>query len=74
MRCLRAFGERIASHEPDRQIAEIQIRIALMNGFNALATAESGRVAGDDPAKGHVRLDVDFCNSACAIFQSGYRD
>ena len=40
MRCLKAFGERIAARDPDRQTAEIQIRIALINRFNALGTAE----------------------------------
>ena len=45
MRCLKAFGERIASRDPDRQTAEIHIRIALMNRFNALGTAEVERVA-----------------------------
>lgn len=41
---LKAFGERIASRDPDRQTAEIHIRIALMNRFNALGTAEIQRV------------------------------
>lgn len=45
MRCLKAFGERIASRNPDRQTAEIQIRVALLNRFNALGTAEIERVA-----------------------------
>jgi hypothetical protein len=45
MRCLKAFGERIAARDPDRQTAEIQIRIALMNRFAALGTAEIVRVA-----------------------------
>lgn len=45
MRCLKAFGERIASRDPDRQTAEIHIRVALMNRFNALGTAEIERVA-----------------------------
>ncbi|KMK66255.1 transposase family protein [Puniceibacterium sp. IMCC21224] len=40
MRCLKAFGERIAARDPDRQAAEIQIRVALMNRFSALGTAE----------------------------------
>ncbi len=40
MRCLKQFGERIASPDPDRQKAEIHIRVALMNRFNALGTAE----------------------------------
>ena len=45
MRCLKAFGERISARDPDRQTAEIQIRIALMNRFSALGTAEIVRVA-----------------------------
>ena len=50
MRCLRAFGERIAARHPDSQTAEIQtaeiqIRVSLMNRFNALGTAETLRVA-----------------------------
>jgi len=40
MRCLKAFGERIAARGPDRLPAKIQIRIALINRFNALGTAE----------------------------------
>ena len=45
MRCLKSFGERIAARDPDRQTAEIHIRIFLMNSFNALAPAEIVRVA-----------------------------
>ncbi|MEM6891520.1 MAG: IS5/IS1182 family transposase, partial [Pseudomonadota bacterium] len=45
MRCLKAFGERISAKDPDRQTAEIHIRIALMNRFNAFGTAEITRVA-----------------------------
>ena len=35
MKCLKAFGERIASRDPDRQTAEVQIRVALMNRFES---------------------------------------
>jgi len=45
MRCLKAFGERIAARDPDLQTAEIHIRIALMNRFSALGTAEIVRAA-----------------------------
>lgn len=45
MRCLKAFGERIAVRAPDRQTAETHIRIELINRFNALGTAEITRVA-----------------------------
>jgi hypothetical protein len=45
MRCLKSFGERIASRDPDRQTAEVHIRIVLMNRFNVLGTAVIERVA-----------------------------
>ena len=45
MCCLKAFGERIAVRDRYRQTAEICIRIALMNRFSALGTAEIVRVA-----------------------------
>ena len=45
MRCLKAFGERIAARDPDRQTAEIQTRIALINRFNAPGTAKIVRMA-----------------------------
>ncbi len=44
-RCLKAFGGRIMPWDPDRQTAEIHIRVALTNRFNALGTAEIVRVA-----------------------------
>ena len=45
MRRLKSFGERIASRDPHRQTAEIHTRIAPMNRFSALGTAEITRVA-----------------------------
>ncbi len=45
MRCHKTFGERIGARHPDRQTAEIQIRVALINRFNALGTAEIVRMA-----------------------------
>jgi hypothetical protein len=45
MRCLKSFGERCTARDPERQTAEIHIRIAVMNRFNALGTAEIIRVA-----------------------------
>lgn len=45
MRGLKAFGERVAARDPDRQTVEIQIRIALMNRFSAFGATEIVRVA-----------------------------
>lgn len=45
MNRLKLFGERIMSRDPDRQTAEIQIRIAIMNRCSALGRAEIEAVA-----------------------------
>ena len=45
MRCLKSFGERIMARDPDRQTAEVHIRVALMNRFNALGKADIVRLA-----------------------------
>ena len=44
-RRIQSLGERIAVRDPDRQTAEIHLRVALMNRVNALGTAEIVRVA-----------------------------
>ena len=64
MRCLKACGERISARDPDRQTAEIQIRVALMNRFSALGTAEIVRVEGNQRGKGKSRFKPQFCNNA----------
>lgn len=46
MRCLKAFGGRITARHPDSQTVEIQLRVALINRFNALGTAEIIRMGG----------------------------
>ncbi len=45
MRNLKSLGERIATKDPDRQTAEIHIRMARMGRFNTVGTAEIERVA-----------------------------
>jgi hypothetical protein len=45
MRCLKLLGERIMAKGFDRQAAEIQIRIALMNRFTSLGTPETARMS-----------------------------
>jgi len=64
MRCLKAFGERIAARDPDRQTAEIQIRIALANRFKALGTAEIVRVAQRQRGRGKSCLRRELRNNA----------
>ncbi|OLS42699.1 hypothetical protein BV392_20195, partial [Rhodovulum sulfidophilum] len=61
---LKLFGERIMSRDPDRQTAEIQIRIAIMNRFSALGRAEIEAIARKVTGKGIVRPINDLRNNA----------
>jgi hypothetical protein len=36
MHCLKLLGQRLAARDIDRQVAEFQIRIAVLNAFTAL--------------------------------------
>ncbi len=36
MHCMKLLGQRLMAREPDRQVAELQIRVAVMNSFTAL--------------------------------------
>lgn len=45
MGCLKSFGDRLMARNPDRQTAEVHVRVALMNRFSALGEAEIVRVA-----------------------------
>ncbi len=44
MRCLKLLGKRIMARDFDRQDAEVQIRIALMNRFASLGSPETVRM------------------------------
>jgi len=45
MHCVKLMGQRLAAREFDRQVAEFQIRIAVLNGFTALGIPVTGAVA-----------------------------
>jgi hypothetical protein len=36
MHCVKLLGQRLSAHDFDRQVAEIQIRATILNGFTAL--------------------------------------
>lgn len=56
MSCLKRLGERIMARDDDRQDAELQIHIALMNRFTSLGTPETRRMLQRQPENGYVRL------------------
>jgi hypothetical protein len=45
MRCFKLLGERVMARDFDRQVAELQIRAALLNRFTQLGTPTTVRVA-----------------------------
>ncbi|EHJ59849.1 ISSpo9, transposase [Novosphingobium pentaromativorans US6-1] len=45
MHCFKLLGERVMAREFDRQVAQLQIRAAILNRFIALGTPETQRVA-----------------------------
>jgi len=36
MHCVKLLGQRLAARDFDRQVAEFQLRVAVLNGFTAL--------------------------------------
>ncbi len=44
MRCVKLMGERVMARDFDRQVAELQVRAAILNRFTQLGTPETMRV------------------------------
>ena len=44
MRCFKLPGERVTARDFDRQVAELQIRAAILNRFTAPGTPQTHRV------------------------------
>ena len=44
MHCFKLLGERVRPRDFDRQVAELQIRAAILNRFTALGTPITQRI------------------------------
>ena len=44
MHCVKLLGQRLSARDFDRQVAEIQIRAAILNGFTALGIPKTEAV------------------------------
>lgn len=42
MHCVKLLGQRLSARDVDRQVAEFQIRVAVLNCFTALGTPVTG--------------------------------
>jgi len=45
MRCFKLLGERVMARDFDRQVAELQVRVAILNRFTQLGTPQTVRIA-----------------------------
>ena len=45
MRCFKLLGERVMARDFDRQVAELQVRVAILNRFTRLGTPDTIRVS-----------------------------
>jgi len=60
-------GRRLSARDFDRQAAEFQIRVAVLNGFTALGTPVTEVAGLGCPGKGGVRPSHDSCSRASWI-------
>lgn len=73
MRCFKLLGERIMSRDFDRQVAELQIRAALLSRFTRLGIPMIVRMPCIPLGKGEARLSPDLCNKAAWSYDVFFR-
>jgi hypothetical protein len=61
---MKLLGQRLMARDFDRQIAEVQIRIAVMNGYTALGIPVTETVEWIRLGKGKPRASQVLCNRA----------
>ena len=64
MRRFKLLGERVVARDFDRQVAELQIRAAILNRFTPLGTLQTQRVGCVRTTEGKARPQFDLCNRA----------
>ena len=61
---MKLLGQRLMSRDFDREVAELQVRIAVLNGYTALGIPVTEAVGKVRPGKGELRTSADLCNRA----------
>ena len=64
MRGFKLLGERVMARDFDRQVAELQIRAAILNRFTPLGTLQTQRVGCVRSTEEKARPEFDLCNRA----------
>jgi hypothetical protein len=74
MHCVKLLGQRLMARDCDRQVAEFQVRVAVLNGDTALGipvTKVAGQVC---PGKAAVPTSTDLCNRADSLWKTSAAD
>ncbi len=62
MHCVKLLGQRLSARNFERQVAEVQVRVAVLNGFTALGTPVTEAKGKVPPGKRKLWLSADLCN------------
>ena len=65
MNCIKLLGQSLMARDFERQVAELQVRIAVLNGDTALGIPVTQAIEQVRPGKGELRSEPDLCNEAC---------
>jgi hypothetical protein len=62
MHCMKLLGQRLMARDFDRQVAEVQVRVAILNGYTALGIPVTKAVGSIRLGKGEIRSSADLRN------------
>jgi len=64
MHRVKLLGQRLSARDFERQVAEVQVRVAVLNGFTALGTPVTEAKGKVPPGKGNLWPSANVCNRA----------
>ncbi len=70
MHCVNLLGQRLMARDFDRQVAELQVRIAVLNGDTSLGIPVTEAVGQVCPGKGKPRSFANLCIRASFVSQT----
>ena len=62
MHCVKLLGQRLMVLKFERQVAEFEVRVAVMNDFTALGIPVIKVARWSRPDKGEVQRSADLCS------------
>ena len=69
MNCIKLLGQSLMARHFERQVAEVQVRIAILNRYTTLGKPVTEPVGQVRPGKGEVRSQTDLCNKVLPLFR-----